>query len=106
MTTRSTAAGVATALARSRAGLALQRPANWVQLAKFCTVGATGYAVNLTVYALLLRMAGVHYLVAAGLEKIPAQALAVILVTPINFLGNKLWSFSPRTAKRSSANER
>jgi putative flippase GtrA len=23
----------------------------------------------------------------------PAQAIAIILVTPLNFLGNKLWSF-------------
>jgi putative flippase GtrA len=25
--------------------------------------------------------------------KIEAQAVAIILVTPLNFLGNKLWSF-------------
>jgi putative flippase GtrA len=154
----SSAGSVAAALARSRAGLALQRPANWLQLAKFCTVGASGYVVNLTVYAVLLRLLGVHYLaaavcsflvavtnnytwnrlwtfrgqrghvayqglrflvvsvvalglnilflrvlVAAGLDKIPAQALAIILVTPINFVGNKLWSFSPKTASRSPA---
>ena len=138
----------AAALARSRAGVALRRPQNWVQLAKFCAVGASGYVVNLTVYTLLLRAAGVHYLVAAvgsflvavtnnytwnrlwtfrgqrghvayqgmrflvvsvgalaanllflrllvavGLGKIVAQAIAIILVTPLNFLGNKLWSF-------------
>jgi len=29
----------------------------------------------------------------AGLAKIPAQALAVALATPLNFIGNKLWSF-------------
>jgi putative flippase GtrA len=29
----------------------------------------------------------------AGLPKVPAQALAVGLATPLNFLGNKLWSF-------------
>jgi putative flippase GtrA len=28
-----------------------------------------------------------------GLGKIVAQAIAIILVTPLNFLGNKLWSF-------------
>jgi len=32
-------------------------------------------------------------LVSAGLGKIVAQAVAVVLVTPLNFLGNKLWSF-------------
>ena len=32
----------------------------------------------------------------AGLDKIAAQALAVVLVTPLNFIGNKLWSFRRR----------
>jgi putative flippase GtrA len=29
----------------------------------------------------------------AGIAKVPAQALAVGLAMPLNFLGNKLWSF-------------
>ncbi len=29
----------------------------------------------------------------AGIAKIPAQALAVAASMPLNFLGNKLWSF-------------
>jgi putative flippase GtrA len=28
-----------------------------------------------------------------GVDKIVAQAIAVVLVTPLNFIGNKLWSF-------------
>ena len=32
-------------------------------------------------------------LVSAGVGKIPAQAIAIVLVTPLNFVGNKLWSF-------------
>jgi putative flippase GtrA len=32
----------------------------------------------------------------AGLSKVPAQALAVAASTPLNFLGNKLWSFRAR----------
>ena len=32
-------------------------------------------------------------LVAAGVGEFPAQAAAIVLVTPVNFLGNKLWSF-------------
>ena|SRR5919202_6171639 len=127
---------------------ALRRPANWVQLGKFCAVGASGYVINLAVYKLLLR-AGLHYvpaatcsflcavtnnytwnrvwtfrrqrgrvayqgmrflvvstvalganlaflvaLVALGLGKLPAQALAIALVMPWNFVGNKLWSFA------------
>ena len=147
----SSAVALTTALARSRAGRALARPQNWIQLAKFCAVGAAGYVVNLAVYAMLYKVAGVHYLLAAvgsflvavtnnytwnrlwtfrgqrghvayqgmrffvvallalaanvivlrllveaGLGKIVAQAIAIILVTPLNFLGNKLWSFRSR----------
>jgi GtrA-like protein len=47
------------------AGDALRRPANWVQLAKFCLVGASGYVVNLAVFAALLHGAGLHYVPAA-----------------------------------------
>lgn len=31
--------------------------------------------------------------VAAGVGELPAQAIAVICVVPVNFIGNKLWSF-------------
>jgi dolichol-phosphate mannosyltransferase len=34
-----------------------------------------------------------HAFVAADLNKVLAQAIAVVLVTPLNFVGNKLWSF-------------
>ncbi len=132
----------------TRAGRALRSPQNWAQLAKFGAVGASGYVVNLGVYALLLKWAGLHYLGAAlcsflvavannywwnrhwtfrgqrghfayqgmrfavvsavalaanlaflrvlvgfGLGKLVAQAIAIVAVTPLNFLGNKLWSF-------------
>jgi putative flippase GtrA len=134
---------------RARAARALRRPANWMQLAKFAAVGATGYVVNLAVYTALLRGAGWHYayaatvsflvavtnnylwnrlwtfrdqrghvahqgarffvvaliayganlgilaaLIAFGLNKVLAQAIAIVLVTPLNFVGNKLWSFA------------
>src|SRR5215204_1834435 len=140
-----------TRLRDTRAGRALSRPHNWIQLAKFTAVGASGYVVNLVVYTLLLKAAGLHYLgaavgsflvavsnnywwnrhwtfrrdrghfayqgmrflvisvlalaanlvvlrvlVAFGVGKILAQAIAIVLVTPINFVGNKLWSFRSR----------
>jgi putative flippase GtrA len=37
-----------------------------------------------------------HALVTVGLDKVPAQAIAIVLVTPVNFVGNKLWSFGQR----------
>ena len=132
----------------SRAGRALRARHNWVQLAKFCAVGGSGYAVNMAVYTFALDVLGLHYYVAAtisflvavvnnylwnrawtfreerghfgyqgfrffvvstavyaanilllsllialGLGEIVSQACAIVLVTPINFIGNKLWSF-------------
>jgi putative flippase GtrA len=130
----------------NRAVRALKRPHNWVQLGKFLAVGASGYAINLAVYALLLGLgahvaAAISFVVSAannywwnrhwtfahqkghfgvqgvrffvvsgaaflanqlwllvfldwfGLGKIVAQAIAIVLVTPMNFVGNKLWSF-------------
>src|ERR671931_1049587 len=134
---------------RHRARHALRQRHNWAQLAKFCVVGASGYVVNLVIYALLLGIgahiaAAVSFVVSAannywwnrhwtfvgqkgdfgaqgarffvvsllalgvnqlwlavfldwiGLGKIVSQAIAIILVTPLNFLGNKLWSFRRR----------
>ncbi|MGI8606020.1 MAG: GtrA family protein, partial [Gaiellaceae bacterium] len=39
------------------------------------------------------NLAALGGLVALGLPKIPAQAIAILLVMPWNFLANKLWSF-------------
>ena len=143
---RSTAPSASAALARTRG--ALSRRENWLQLIRFCVVGASGYVVNLAVYTLLLKVGDVHYLLAAtgsflvavtsnytwnrlwtfrgqrghvgyqglrffvvstialaanllvlhllvqsGIGKVLAQAIAIVLVTPLNFVGNKLWSF-------------
>jgi putative flippase GtrA len=51
---------------------------------RFFIVSATVYGANIGLLAAL---------VSSGLGKIIAQAIAIILVTPLNFLGNKLWSF-------------
>jgi putative flippase GtrA len=40
----------------------------------------------------------------AEVEKVPAQAMAILAATPLNFIGNKLWSFGdlagPRAGRR------
>jgi putative flippase GtrA len=51
---------------------------------RFLVVALVAYIANL---ALLTGF------VALGLDKVLAQAIAVVLVVPLNFLGNKLWSF-------------
>ena len=127
----------------------MRRPANWLQLIRFGLVGASGFVVNLAVYALCVHALAIDYRAAAvlawlvavtnnfvlnrhwtfdaaagsarfqairffvvslvasgfglllltllveggGLAKVPAQALAVAASTPLNFIGNKLWSF-------------
>ena len=51
---------------------------------RFLVVSTSALAANLLV---------LHVLVQAGLGEVVAQALAIMLVTPVNFVGNKLWSF-------------
>ena len=132
---------------RVRAGL--RRPHNWVQLLKFCGVGASGYVVNLCVFTVCVEVFDLHHLVAAtaafvvavlnnfwwnrhwtfeargghagfqaarfftvsvlaflfaaavlevlvsvvGIAEVPAQAISIVAATPLNFIGNKMWSF-------------
>jgi dolichol-phosphate mannosyltransferase len=46
--------------------------------------------------ALCANLVVLHALVQVGLSEVLAQAIAIVLVTPVNFVGNKLWSFGPR----------
>lgn len=46
--------------------------------------------------ALAANLLALRGLVALGLDEVAAQAIAIVLVTPVNFLGNKLWSFRRR----------
>jgi putative flippase GtrA len=51
---------------------------------RFLVVSLVALVANLLVLSTLVRW---------GLASFPAQAFAIVLVTPVNFLGNKLWSF-------------
>lgn len=133
-----------------RIHLGTRKPANWLQLFKFALVGASGYVVNIIVFALLAEAAGVHHIPAAvlafgvavlnnfwwnrhwtfgareghagfqaarfftvsvaaflfaaavleflvtvaGMAELPAQAISIVVATPLNFVGNKMWSFA------------
>lgn len=46
-----------------------------------------------SVLALGANILVLYLLVQAGLGEVTAQAIAIVVVTPVNFLGNKLWSF-------------
>jgi putative flippase GtrA len=52
---------------------------------RFYVVSVAAFLVNQLWLAIFLDW--------MGLGKTISQALAIILVTPLNFLGNKLWSF-------------
>ena len=43
--------------------------------------------------ALGLNLALLHLMVTAGMPEVPAQALAIAAVMPVNFLLNRRWSF-------------
>src|SRR6185312_4762294 len=75
----------AATVTRSRAGQALRRRRNWVQLAKFSAVGASGYVVNLVVYTALLKGAGLHYALAA--------TCSFVVAVTNNYMWNRLWTF-------------
>jgi len=50
---------------------------------------------SVSVVAFLFAAAVLEFLVSgAGLAAVPAQAIAIIAATPLNFVGNKMWSFS------------
>ena len=55
------------------------------QAARFFTVSVIGLGINLALLEL--------FVTGAGLPELPAQALAVALTMPVNFVGNKLWTF-------------
>ena len=55
------------------------------QAARFFTV---------SVGAFLFAAAVLELLVQAGLPEVGAQALSIVAATPLNFVGNKMWSFS------------
>ena len=61
-----------------------QRGHLYYQGIRFLIVSLVALGANLVI---------LHLLVAPGSGKIPAQAIAIVLVTPLNFVGNKLWSF-------------
>jgi putative flippase GtrA len=56
------------------------------QAARFFTVSVAALLVNLVVLELLVE--------GAAMGDLPAQAIAVAVAMPFNFLGNKLWTFA------------
>src|SRR3954447_15780738 len=55
------------------------------QAARFFAVSAAAFLIQVAILELLVTNGDV--------AKIPAQAISLVLATPVNFIGNKLWSF-------------
>ena len=77
-------------VARVRRGV--RHPANWLQLARFSAVGATGYVVNLVTFTLCLTQIGLDY-------RLAATAAFLVAVTS-NFVWNRRWTFAPSPRAR------
>jgi len=57
------------------------------QAARFFSVSVVAFLFGAAVLEVLVNLAGV--------PEIAAQAVAIVTATPLNFVGNKMWSFRP-----------
>ena len=55
------------------------------QAARFFIVSVAAFLFAATVLELLVSV--------AELPELPSQAIAIVAATPLNFIGNKMWSF-------------
>jgi dolichol-phosphate mannosyltransferase len=75
---------------RARMRHGVRHPHNWLQLIRFAAVGASGYLVNLVVFAFCLHVFQFDY----RLSSIVAFLVSVVN----NFWLNRHWTFSAREA--------
>ncbi|MGI8413016.1 MAG: GtrA family protein [Solirubrobacteraceae bacterium] len=73
---------------RVRVRLGVRRGRNWLQLVRFAAVGASGYAVNLAVFAACFHLLAVDYRI--------ASVLAFLVSVVSNFWWNRHWTFDAR----------
>jgi putative flippase GtrA len=73
---------------RARVRHGVRKPHNWLQLIRFAAVGASGYVVNLAVFAGCVHLLGIDYRVAA--------VIAFVVSVINNFWLNRHWTFGAR----------
>jgi putative flippase GtrA len=66
----------------------VRRPHNWLQLVRFVAVGASGYAVNLAVFAACVHLLGIDYRLSA--------VIAFVVSVVNNFWWNRHWTFGAK----------
>jgi putative flippase GtrA len=74
---------------RARVRHGVRRGHNWLQLIRFATVGATGYAVNLVVFAICVHALKIDYKLAA--------VVAFVISVVNNFWWNRHWTFRTKS---------
>jgi len=55
------------------------------QAARFFAISVVAFLIQVTILEILVT--------GPELPKVLAQAISLVLATPVNFIGNKLWSF-------------
>jgi putative flippase GtrA len=65
---------------------------NWWQLGRFLTVGASGFAINIALFALLVHPLGMQYVLAAVVSN--------LLALSSNFVLNRQWTFEATHGRR------
>jgi putative flippase GtrA len=73
---------------RARVRHGVRKPHNWLQLIRFVTVGASGYVVNLGVFAACVHGFGIDYRIAA--------VIAFVVSVINNFWLNRHWTFDAK----------
>ena len=61
------------------------------QAARFFTVSVVAFLFAASILELLVSV--------AELPELPAQAISIVVATPLNFIGNKMWSFALEFAR-------
>ncbi|HEX8977195.1 MAG TPA: GtrA family protein [Solirubrobacteraceae bacterium] len=70
---------------RHRVRLGVRKSHNWLQLGRFVAVGASGYVVNLAVFAACVHLLAVNYKLAA--------VVSFVVSVLNNFWWNRHWTF-------------
>jgi putative flippase GtrA len=73
---------------RVRVRHGVRHPANWLQLVRFGAVGASGYIVNLVVFAACVHGLGIDYRI--------SSVFAFLVSVGNNFWLNRHWTFDAR----------
>ena len=73
---------------RVRVRHGVRHPANWLQLIRFGAVGASGYVVNLAVFAACVHLLKIDYRI--------SSVLAFLVSVGNNFWLNRHWTFDAR----------